>query len=73
MVATHAGLSVGEDGPTHQCIDDITSFLGMFHTKVIEPADPNQTDRIIRSIAKEHGNFYVRMGRHKLGIITKED
>lgn len=73
MVATHCGLSVGEDGPTHQAIDDMSSFLGMFHTMVIEPADPNQTDRIIRYIASHWGNFYVRMGRHKFPTITKED
>lgn len=73
MVATHCGLSVGEDGPTHQAIDDMSSFLGMFNTMIIEPADPNQTDRIIRYIASHYGNFYVRMGRHKFPVITKED
>lgn len=73
MVATHAGLSVGEDGPTHQAIDDMGSFLGFLNTKVIEPADPNQTDRIIRYIATHNGNFYVRMGRHKFPILTKEN
>jgi transketolase len=73
MVATHCGLSVGEDGPTHQAIDDMGSFLGFFNTMIIEPADPNQTDRIIRYIASHYGNFYVRMGRHKFPIITKED
>ncbi|KKR26140.1 MAG: transketolase, transketolase, partial [Candidatus Peregrinibacteria bacterium GW2011_GWE2_39_6] len=67
------GLSVGEDGPTHQAIDDMGSFLGLFNTMVIEPADPNQTDRIIRYIASHFGNFYVRMGRHKFPILTKED
>jgi len=73
MVATHCGLSVGEDGPTHQAIDDMSSFLGFFNTMIIEPADPNQTDRIIRYIACHYGNFYVRMGRHKYPILTKED
>ena len=73
MVATHCGLSVGEDGPTHQAIDDMNSFTGMYNTGVIEPACPNQTDRIIRFIALNWGNFYVRMGRHKFPVITKED
>lgn len=73
MVATHCGLSVGEDGPTHQAIDDMGSMLGLLHTMVIEPADPNQTDHIIRYIASHYGNFYVRMGRHKFPIITKEN
>jgi len=73
MVATHCGLSVGEDGPTHQAIDDMGSFLGLFNTHIIEPADPNQTDHIIRYIASHFGNFYVRMGRHKFPVITKDD
>lgn len=73
MVATHCGLSVGEDGPTHQAIDDMGSFLGMFNTHVLEPADPNQTDHIIRFIASHYGNFYVRMGRHTFEPILKED
>jgi len=70
MVATHCGLSVGEDGPTHQAIDDVNSFLGHINTEIIEPADPNQCDRIIRYVASHYGNFYVRMGRHKHSVIT---
>jgi len=73
MVATHCGLSVGEDGPTHQAIDDMGSFLGFFNTHILEPADANQTDYIIRFIASHYGNFYVRMGRHKFEVILKED
>jgi transketolase len=73
MVATHCGLSVGEDGPTHQAIDDMGSMIGLLHTGVIEPADPNHCDRIIRYVASHFGNFYVRMGRHKIPVLTRED
>ncbi|MDZ4217242.1 MAG: transketolase, partial [Candidatus Gracilibacteria bacterium] len=73
MVATHGGLSVGEAGPTHQALDDMRSFLGFFNTTILEPSDPNLCDHMIRYIAKEYGNFYVRMGRSKIPIITKED
>ncbi|PIR74330.1 MAG: transketolase [Candidatus Magasanikbacteria bacterium CG10_big_fil_rev_8_21_14_0_10_47_10] len=73
MVATHCGLSVGEDGPTHQAIDDMGSMLGLFNTMVIEPADPNHCDRIIRHIASHYGNFYVRMGRHKIPVLTDKN
>ncbi len=73
MVSTHCGLSVGEDGPTHQAIDDMGSFLGMFNTHVCEPADPNHCDRIIRYAGSHYGNFYVRMGRHKIPVLTKAD
>ena len=73
MVATHCGLSVGEDGPTHQAVDDAGSMLGFFNTHVIEPADPNHCDRIIRYVATHFGNFYVRMGRAKIPVLTRED
>lgn len=73
MVATHCGLSVGEDGPTHQAIDDIGSMLGLHNTMIIEPSDPNQTDHIIRYVASHYGNFYVRIGRHKVPVLTKAD
>lgn len=73
MVATHCGLSVGEDGPTHQAIDDMGSFKGFFNTTILEPSDPNLCDHMIRYVAKTYGNFYVRMGRAKIPIITKED
>lgn len=73
MVATHCGLSVGEDGPTHQAIDDMSSFMGFMHTNILEPADPNQCDRMIRYVASVYGNFYVRMGRSKLPAILRED
>lgn len=69
MVATHAGVSNSPDGPTHHAIDDMGSMLGLLNTKVIEPADPNQTDRIIRYVAANNGNFYVRMGRQPLPVI----
>lgn len=72
MVATHCGLSVGEDGPTHQGIDDVNSFLGHINTEILEPADPNQSDRITRFIAGHYGNFYLRMGRHKFPVILDE-
>ncbi len=72
MVSTHCGLSVGEDGPTHQAIDDMGSFVGMFNTHVCEPADPNHCDRIIRYAAGHNGNFYVRMGRAKLPALINE-
>jgi len=73
MVATHCGLSVGEDGPTHQAIDDMGCFLGFFNTTILEPSDPNLCDHMIRYAAKTYGNFYVRMGRAKIPVITKED
>ncbi len=70
MVATHCGLSVGEDGPTHQAIDDSASVVGFFNTMQLEPADPNHCDRLVRFAAAHQGNVYLRMGRHKIPVLT---
>ena len=73
VVATHVGLDVGEDGPTHQCIDYLGLMKNLFRFSVFMPADPNQTDRIIRHIATTAGNHFVGMGRSKTPVITTED
>jgi len=72
IVATHVGLDVGEDGPTHQCIDYFGLLKNLFNFSVFMPADPNQTDRIIRYVATRPGNFFVGMGRSKTPVLTNE-
>ena len=70
VVITHSGINVGKDGKTHHCID----FLGLVRNlpgfKLIIPADPNQTDRVIRYISQEEGNFFVVTGRTKNPVIS---
>ncbi len=73
LVTTHVGLDVGEDGKTHQCIDYLGVMRNLFHFKVIVPADPNQTDRVIRYISSCYGNFLVPMGRSKLAPIREAE
>jgi len=73
IVATHVGLDVGEDGPTHQCIDYLGLIKNYFRFSVFMPADPNQTDRIVRHIATQPGNHFVGMGRSKTPTITDEN
>jgi transketolase len=70
VVCTHLGLDVGEDGQTHQCIDYIGLLQNLFHFSVFMPADPNQTDHIIRYVATTPGNHFVGMGRSVAEIIT---
>jgi transketolase len=72
VITTHVGLDVGEDGRTHQCIDYIGLARNLFHFRLLCPADPNQTDRIIRSIANEAGNYLVTMGRSVIPVLKKE-
>jgi transketolase len=69
LVCTHNGLDVGEDGNTHQCIDYTGVIRNLFGFKIIIPADPNQTDRVIRYVAKTPGNFLVPMGRSTLPVL----
>ena len=73
VVVTHVGIDVGEDGKTHQCIDYIGLTRNLFGFRLILPADPNHTDRIIRWLINKPGNYIVAMGRSKLPIIRKDD
>lgn len=72
LVCTHLGLDVGEDGQTHQCIDYLGLLQNLYGFSVFMPADPNQTDRIIRYIATHPGNFFVGMGRSKLSPLADD-
>ena len=72
VVCTHIGLNVGEDGPTHQSIDYIGLLTSLFQLRISIPADPNQTDRIIRKIATLVGSDFVGMGRAKHAVLTDE-
>jgi transketolase len=73
LICTHNGLDVGEDGNTHQCIDYAGVMRNLFGYKIIIPADPNQTDRVIRYVAKTPGNFLVAMGRSPIPILLTEE
>jgi transketolase len=72
-VVTHVGMDVGADGKTHQCVDYISMIRNLFDTRIICPADANQTDRIIRWLIDKAGNYVVTMGRSKLPIIKDPD
>jgi len=73
LICTHNGIDVGQDGKTHQCIDYVGVINNLYGYKIIIPADPNQTDRVIRYIASVWGNFFVGMGRSKFPVILSED
>jgi transketolase len=73
LICTHNGLDVGEDGNTHQCIDYVGIMRNLFGYKIIIPADPNQTDRVIRHVAKTPGNFLVAMGRSPIPTLLTDE
>jgi transketolase len=72
LICTHNGLDVGEDGKTHQCIDYIGVMQNLFGYKIMVPADPNQTDRVIRYAANTYGNFLIAMGRSPIPTLLTE-
>ncbi|MGC8630964.1 MAG: transketolase family protein [Thermoprotei archaeon] len=71
IVATHAGITVGEDGATHQMLEDIGIMCGLPNMKVIAPADASETVRVIDAVAESRGPFYVRLSREKVPDITE--
>lgn len=73
VCATHAGLSVGEDGASHQCIEDIALMRVIPNMKVFVPADQYETMAVIDYVSKLDGPCYVRMGRGKVEDVYNEN
>lgn len=73
LCATHAGVMVGEDGPTHQCIEDVALMNVVPTMKVLSPADDISTKKILNECLNEEGPKYIRLGRSDLEDIYTED
>ena len=73
ICASHAGLTLGEDGATHQILEDIGMMKMLPGMTVIVPADYNQTKAATKAIAKFDGPVYLRFGRPVWPIFTKEE
>jgi len=73
IVASHGGITVGEDGASHQALEDLALMRVLPNITIIVPADALETERIIEVIADEYGPTYVRLGRAKVPIIMPED
>ncbi len=73
ICATHAGVSVGEDGPTHQANEDITLMRALPNMTVIVPADANEAYQAVFAIAEYVGPCYLRLGREKFPVILGPD
>lgn len=73
ICASHAGLTLGEDGATHQVLEDIGMMKMLPNMTVINPCDYNQTKAATIAIAKHHGPVYLRFGRPKVPIFIPED
>lgn len=73
ICASHAGLTLGEDGATHQILEDIRLMKMLPGMTVIVPCDFNQTKAATKAIASYNGPVYLRFGRPKWPNFTKED
>ncbi len=72
ICASHAGLTLGEDGATHQILEDIGLMKMLPGMTVVVPADYNQTKAATKAIADHTGPVYLRFGRPVWPIFTKE-
>lgn len=66
ICATHSGLGVGEDGPTHQCIEDIALMNVIPGMIIFSPADDISTKKVLDECLKISGPKYIRLGRNEL-------
>src|SRR6186713_3451895 len=73
ICASHAGLTLGEDGATHQILEDVGMMKMLPGMTVIVPCDYNQTKAATKAIANYEGPVYLRFGRPVWPIFTKEE
>jgi len=73
IAASHAGLTLGEDGATHQILEDIGLMRMLPHMTVIVPCDFNQTKQATIALGTHVGPAYLRFGRPKVEIFTDPD
>lgn len=71
--ATHAGLSVGEDGATHQCNEDIALMRTIPGMVILNPADPVEARLAVKAAAEHKGPVYLRFGRMAIEQLLPDD
>ena len=72
VCATHAGITVGEDGASHQSVEDLALMRSIPNMKVFQPCDAQETKQIIEGIAQIEGPCYVRLGRASVEDVYDE-
>lgn len=73
FVGSHAGVSIGEDGPSQMGLEDIAMFRALLDSVVLCPADAISTEELIEQSAKHFGNVYIRTTRKDTPVIYKEN
>ncbi len=73
IVATHGGITVGEDGTSHHAIEDLALFCSHPSFTVVVPADAIETAQAVRTAAATYGPFYIRLSRPRTPLVYTED
>ncbi len=73
LVTSHGGISVGEDGTSHQSIEDLALIGSLPGFTVIVPADAIETAQAVKAAADSYGPFYIRLCRPKIPLVYDED
>ncbi|ATW25928.1 transketolase family protein [Candidatus Formimonas warabiya] len=73
IAATHAGITVGEDGASHQTVEDISLMRSIPHMTVIVPADAAETEAAVLAAAQAEGPVYIRLGRLAVPAVNDEN
>jgi transketolase len=73
LVATHGGITVGEDGASHQALEDVALMRVLPQMAVIAPSDGFETKQVIAAITEYEGPVYVRLGRAKVPAVMPRD
>lgn len=73
LVATHSGITVGEDGASHQALEDVALMRVLPQMVVIVPSDGFETKQVIDTVAEYEGPVYVRLGRAKVPAVMPAD
>lgn len=63
VIGTHAGVTVGKDGATHQCLEDIAAMRAIPGMMILSPCDANETRLVTKAIAEYDGPCFMRLGR----------
>jgi transketolase len=73
VTGSHAGVSIGEDGPSQMALEDLAAFRAVWSSTVLYPSDPNQTARLVAAMADRDGIIFLRTTREKTPVIYSPD
>ncbi len=73
LCGSHAGVSIGEDGPSQMALEDLAMMRAVYGSTVLYPSDPNQTAQLVAEMAQHDGIVYLRTTREKTPVLYSPD